>query len=79
MHTKWIFVKSVPTSHPLIIEHIYNVVDTGGCQCNKDCDCYKNKGKLLGTASNFTGIRYYPNGTLKKYNTFKDCLQSVNS
>lgn len=80
MHNNWRHSHDEKTTHPLITKHVFSVICSGSCQCNKDCDCYKDRGKLLGLAENFsTPSRRYPNGKLKKYATFKDCLQAVNS
>lgn len=80
MHNHWKHSHDEKTEHPLIVKHVYNVIGSGSCQCSGDCDCYKDRGKLLGTAEVFTTpLRRYSNGNFKKYQSYKACLQAINS
>lgn len=71
------FVKEVEIE-PNIFEIHNNVFDKGSCQCFKDCDCYKNKGKFL-----FTDVRYRNNlvkridGKFRTYSTLSGSKESL--
>ena len=62
---------------PGIFEIKNNIYDKGSCQCFKDCDCYKNKGKFL-----FENIRYSCGiitefGKERNYFTLEGCKSSL--
>lgn len=80
MNTRWQYLHDEKTENSSITKHVYEIIATGSCQCYKDCDCSKEKGKIIGLAENFTTpFRRHKHGSPKKYKTYKDCLQALNS
>lgn len=61
-----------------LFEIANDVFDNGACQCFKDCDCYKNKGKFLFTDIRYSnGIVLKTNGKERIYSSIEGCKASL--
>lgn len=60
-----------------ITELTYNIIHSGGCQCYKDCDCYKSRGEILWQEKMYSnGVVLKENGKPRLYKTKIGCLES---
>ena len=60
-----------------ITTRVYNHLNTGSCQCTKDCDCMRLKGKIMYQIKTYSNpLAFKPNGKPKEFKTIKDCMSS---
>ena len=77
MNTYAKFYKEVEIE-PGIFEVTYQIFDSGSCQCFKDCDCAKNKGKLIGAHTRYRNTKVLNwNDKPRQYSTLKGCKDSL--
>jgi len=70
---KLIKTENIDVEGVMIVKKTFDLIDSGSCSCWKDCDCYKDKGKVKGQSYGFM----HPLKN-KNYDDLKTCMQSYN-
>ena len=65
------FISEEPVPNTPYTKKIYHIFNSGSCQCIKDCDCIKDKGKFLGIQENYT----HPLSD-KSFTSYESCEES---